>query len=303
MSTTTIHNTMQDAGLFLMRGVLGTVFVFHGSQKLFGWFGGYGIQGTGQWMESLGIPFGVVSAGLTGSIEFFGGLLLFAGIATRLVSVPMAIAMIVAAATAHQGFDVSQGGNEYPITLAVVLAGLGLIGAGRWTLTQAISRARNTRMTQVAALSTVALIALGLGSAGIDAQSRGGTMITNDQAQIALLLDRYETALNASDVDAVLELYAPDGVFMPSSAPTAEGADQVRATYEFVFSNIQLAIRFSIDEIEVYGDLAFARTGSKGTVRILADGTSAPEENRELFVLDKHRVEWKIARYMFNKTS
>ena len=124
-----------------------------------------------------------------------------------------------------------------------------------------------------------------------------------DQTQIAALLDRYETALNASDVDAVLELYAPDGVFMPSSAPTAEGADQVRASYEFVFSTIQLAIGFSIDEIEVHGDLAFARTGSTGTVRILADGTSAPEENRELFIFEKQRGEWKIARYMFNKTS
>ena len=275
---------MQDAGLLLMRGVLGTVFVFHGSQKLFGWFGGYGLQGTGQWMESLGIPFGLVSATLAGSVEFFGGLLLFAGIATRLVSMPMAFAMIVAAvATAGQGFDAGQGGNEYPITMAVVLAGLGLIGAGRWTLTQAISRVRNTgspRMSRVAALSTVALIALGLGPAGIDAQRPGITMTPDDRAQITAVLDRYEAALNASDVDAVLELYAPDGVFMPSSGPTAEGADQVRATYEFVFSTIQLAIRFSIDEIEVYGDLAFARTGSKGTVKILAEGATVPEANR-----------------------
>ena len=158
-------------------------------------------------------------------------------------------------------------------------------------------------MSQIAALSTVALIALGPVPAGIDAQTQGGTMATHDEQQIATLLDRYETALNASDVDAVLELYAPDGVFMPSSAPTAEGADQVRASYEFVFSTIQLAIRFSIDEIEVHGDLAFARTGSNGTVRILADGSSAPEENRELFVFERHRGEWKIARYMFNKTS
>ncbi len=85
-------------------------------------------------------------------------------------------------------------------------------------------------------------------------------MTTHDQARIAALLDRYETALNASDVDAVVE-------------------------------------------IEVHGDLAFARTGSKGTVTILADGSSAPEENRELFVFEKHRGEWKIARYMFNKSS
>ncbi len=150
MNTSIIHHRMQDAGLLLMRGVLGTVFVFHGSQKLFGWFGGYGLQGTGQWMESLGIPFGLVSAALGGSIEFFGGLLLFAGIATRFVSMPMVIAMIVAAvATANHGFDVTQGGNEYPITMAVVLAGLGLIGAGRWTLPEAISRAQNSRNSRM----------------------------------------------------------------------------------------------------------------------------------------------------------
>ena len=158
-------------------------------------------------------------------------------------------------------------------------------------------------MNRTIAFTVVTLIALGLAPARIHAQPKGDPTTTQEQAQITALLDRYETALNTSDVDAVLELYAPDGVFMPSSAPTAEGTAQVRAAYEFVFSIIQLAVRFSIDEVEVYGDLAFARTGSKGTVRILADGTSGPEEHRELFVFEKHRGEWKIARYMFNKTS
>ena len=158
-------------------------------------------------------------------------------------------------------------------------------------------------MNKIAAFTTVALVALGLGPAGVNTQTREDTATTPEEAQIVALLDRFETALNASDVDAVVGLYAADGVFMPSSGPTAEGADQVRASYEFVLSTIQLTIRFSIDEIEVHGDLAFARTGSKGTVRILADGASAPEENRELFVFERHRGEWKIARYMFNKTS
>ena len=84
-------------------------------------------------------------------------------------------------------------------------------------------------MNKIAAFTTVTLIALGLVSAGINAPPKGDTETSQDQARIAALLDRYETALNASDVDAVVELYAPDGVFMPSSAPTAEGADQVRA--------------------------------------------------------------------------
>ncbi len=80
-------------------------------------------------------------------------------------------------------------------------------------------------MNRITAFTTVTLIAHGLLPASLHAQPKDDPTTTRDQAQITALLDRYETALNASDVDAVLELYAPDGVFMPSSAPTAEGAD------------------------------------------------------------------------------
>ena len=151
MTTSTMYSKMRDAGLVLMRGMLGAVFVFHGSQKLFGWFGGYGLQATGQWMESIGIPFGFVSAALAGSTEFFGGLLLLTGVATRFVSVPMVITMLVAVVTAHHGFDAGQGGAEYPITLAAMLAALGLIGPGRWTLPEAIAIVRNSRANQLSA--------------------------------------------------------------------------------------------------------------------------------------------------------
>ncbi len=154
-------------------------------------------------------------------------------------------------------------------------------------------------------LATLLFTAIALTSWGAPAPQHalGDTMKTEDHNQITALLHRYEAALNASDVDSVLALYTTDGVFMPSSAPTAEGADQVRASYEFVFANIQLAIEFSIDEIEIHDDLAFARTGSKGTVKVLADGTRAPEENREFFLFEKQQGEWKIARYIFNKAS
>ncbi len=121
--------------------------------------------------------------------------------------------------------------------------------------------------------------------------------------EIQAVLDRYEKALNASDVDAVIELYAVDGVFMPSSAPTAVGIESVRAAYEHVFTTIKLNIAFTVKEIIAGGSIAFARTGSRGSVTVLADGTTAPEENRELFVFQKEDGVWKIARYMFNKTS
>ncbi len=124
---------------------------------------------------------------------------------------------------------------------------------------------------------------------------------SSDNQEIKNLLFTYRDALNASDVSKVLSLYTEDWIFMPSGAPTAIGTEQVKGTYEFVFSNIQLSIEFYIDEIIVNGDYAFARTTSKGSTLIHATGETVPEENRELFVLQKENGSWKIDRYMFNK--
>lgn len=124
---------------------------------------------------------------------------------------------------------------------------------------------------------------------------------SNDQAAIKSLLFAYRDALNASSVDQVMPLYTPDGVFMPTGFPTAVGTEQVKGAYAGVFSMIKLNIEFFIDEIEVDGDHAFARTTSRGTTLIHATGQTVPEENRELFVLHRTEGTWRIARYMFNK--
>ena len=124
---------------------------------------------------------------------------------------------------------------------------------------------------------------------------------SNDQAAIKSLLFAYRDALNASSVEQVMPLYTPDGVFMPTGFPTAVGTEQVKGAYAGVFSMIKLNIEFFIDEIDVDGDHAFARTTSRGTTLIHATGQSVPEENRELFVLHRNNGTWKIARYMFNK--
>ncbi len=158
---------------------------------------------------------------------------------------------------------------------------------------------RTSVAATVPVLLTIAVLSASLSPPSASSQDT----MSDDRKQIHALLDRYEAALNASDVGAVLELYADDGVFMPSSAPTAEGTEALRGAYEFVFSTIRLNIRFTVDEIVVDGSTAFARTGSKGTVTVLAEGVTAPEENRELFVFQKRDGAWKIARYIFNKTS
>jgi uncharacterized protein (TIGR02246 family) len=126
-------------------------------------------------------------------------------------------------------------------------------------------------------------------------------METQTKSAIERLLFSYRDALNASSVAQVLPLYTQEGVFMPTGAPSAIGQEQVKGAYEAVFANIQLSIEFYIDEIVVTGDYAFARTTSKGTTLVHATGETVPEENRELFVLQKEDGAWKIARYMFNK--
>jgi uncharacterized protein (TIGR02246 family) len=125
---------------------------------------------------------------------------------------------------------------------------------------------------------------------------------TTEKTAIEKLLFSYRDALNTSDVSKVLSLYTQDGVFMPTNAPTAKGQEQLKGSYEFVFKAIQLNIEFFIEEIIVSGDYAYAVTNSKGTTLIHANGQTVPEENRELFVLAKENGQWKISRYMFNKT-
>ncbi|MFZ9030401.1 MAG: YybH family protein [Robiginitalea sp.] len=127
-------------------------------------------------------------------------------------------------------------------------------------------------------------------------------MQKEEKQKIEQLLNEYQKSLNTSDAKLAQSLYTKDGVFMPTEAPSGIGSEGILNSYEYVFSQIQLNIEFFIEEIQVEGNMAFAVTSSKGTVKIRANGVEAPEANRELFVFEKVGGEWKIARYMFNKT-
>lgn len=127
-------------------------------------------------------------------------------------------------------------------------------------------------------------------------------MIKEEKQKIEALLSEYKKSLNTSDAKLAQSLYTKDGVFMPTEGPSGIGSEGILKSYEFVFSQIRLNIEFFIEEIEVEGNMAFAVTSSKGTVKIHANGIEAPEANRELFVFEKVDGQWKIARYMFNKT-
>jgi uncharacterized protein (TIGR02246 family) len=123
------------------------------------------------------------------------------------------------------------------------------------------------------------------------------------EKQVQTLLTSYETSLNAGDAAQIEQLYTVDGVFMPAGFPTAAGRSAVRGAYDGLFKNIRIAIHFTVDELKVNGNFAYARTHSVGTSTIVATGASGPEANRELFIFARTPGGWKIARYAFNKSS
>jgi uncharacterized protein (TIGR02246 family) len=128
-------------------------------------------------------------------------------------------------------------------------------------------------------------------------------MNANEQA-VAAVLAKYQDALNQSDIDAVMKLYAFDGVFMPQHSPSSVGADAVRKAYGAVFKTIKLTVTFNVVEVvEMAPDWVLARTNSAGTVKVYATGGGGPEANQELFVFQKIDGEWKIARYCFSTTN
>ena len=128
-------------------------------------------------------------------------------------------------------------------------------------------------------------------------------MNANEKA-VAAVLAQYQDALNQSDTDAVMKLYAPDGVFMPQNSSSSVGADEVRRAYDAVFKTIKLTVQFNVAEVvEVAPNWVFARTNSAGTVKVHATGAGGPEANQELFLFQKIDGAWKIARYCFSTTN
>jgi putative oxidoreductase len=130
-----------DAGLLLARMVLGLLMAAHGSQKAFGWFGGYGLAGTAGFMESLGFRPGRFFAATAAGTEIAGGVLLALGLLGPLGPALIVSVMIVAIATVHwsHGLFAQNNGIEMPLLYAVTAAALGLIGNGAYSLDALLS--------------------------------------------------------------------------------------------------------------------------------------------------------------------
>ena len=120
----------------------GVVFAAHGAQKLFGWFGGYGLEGTGAWMDSIGLSPGYLMALMAGGAEFVGGLMLILGALVRPSAAVLAVTMLVAIFTVHfeNGLFISNNGYEFALALFVISAALAIRGAGDYSIDQMISK-------------------------------------------------------------------------------------------------------------------------------------------------------------------
>lgn len=124
----------------LVRVTAGAFLVPHGAQKLFGWFGGYGLEATGQFFQAqLGFSNGYLAALGAGSVEFFGGLALALGLLTRASALAIT-ALLLVASTVHfgAGFFWTDGGWEYPVLWAILALGFVTKGGGRYSLDNAL---------------------------------------------------------------------------------------------------------------------------------------------------------------------
>ena len=137
----TVLGSRAGYGLTVLRIFVGIIFAAHGSQKLFGWFGGGGLAGTAQWMESIGLAPGTLMAALAGGTEFLGGLALIVGLLARPAALGLTFTLLVAIFSVHIHNGLFMANNGYEFALALLGGSIAVLfeGAGKVSLDRAIT--------------------------------------------------------------------------------------------------------------------------------------------------------------------
>jgi putative oxidoreductase len=161
MHTSLLDLVTLSAGLLIVRLVVGLLMAAHGSQKLFGWFGGHGIAGTGMYFESIGFRPGPLFARIAATSEVVSGLLIALGLLGPVGPALMLSVMIVAAVSVHwkNGLFATSNGIEVALFYATAAVGLALIGFGSYSLDALLGM-------QSLYTPTWAFVALAIGIAG-----------------------------------------------------------------------------------------------------------------------------------------
>ncbi|GAA0654444.1 hypothetical protein GCM10010193_00750 [Kitasatospora atroaurantiaca] len=149
-----------DAGLLLLRLVLGLTMAAHGTQKLFGWFGGFGLDATGRFFTASGYPSGRTMAAVAGLTETFGGLGVAVGLLTPLAGAALVGTMLNALAVTWGGGFFAPKGSEYEWLLTAAAAAVALTGPGRYAVDHFVPVLRSHRLARgVAALGLGVILA------------------------------------------------------------------------------------------------------------------------------------------------
>jgi putative oxidoreductase len=166
-------------GLFVLRLVVGGLFVGHGAQKLFGSFGGHGLEGTSRHFEAIGLRPGRHQALAAGLSEFLGGGLLALGLLTPIATMVLIAVMTAAVVTVHyaKGLWAGNGGYEYNLVMAAAAFALAGVGPGHWSLDHAIGLSDHGVVW--------ALGALAAGLAGGAAAVAAGRWVQRNESQSA----------------------------------------------------------------------------------------------------------------------
>jgi putative oxidoreductase len=146
-----------DLGRILLRATVGAIFIEHGTQKLFGWFGGHGPDGTGQFFESVGLRPGKQQAIAAGTAEAGGGALLALGLATPAAASAIASVMITALRTVVWRDGIKTGTGGYEILLGVGALALANLGPGELSLDALLGSERRGAAWAAAALGAAAV--------------------------------------------------------------------------------------------------------------------------------------------------
>ena len=160
---------MGNLAALVFRAALGLLLAGHGAQKLFGWFGGHGLQGTSGFMESLGLRPGQPWAVLAGLSEFGGGMLTILGFLNPLGPLGVIGSMAMATTKVHWGVPiwVTEGGAELPVTNMAAATALMLNGPGKYSL----DRALGTRLPAWLAPLGLVIILLAVVYAGVEGET------------------------------------------------------------------------------------------------------------------------------------
>lgn len=127
------------------------------------------------------------------------------------------------------------------------------------------------------------------------AQAQGA----GDPARLVAIMDSYAAGLRANNVEALVALYASNGVFMRDNMPAVVGRDALRAAYREVFATLKVDLNFTIQETEVSGDMAWLRATSAGRLKVLATGVESTDAFNLVVIFRREAGTWKIRNYIY----